>query len=211
MFRPERLTAFCDGVIAIAITLLVLGLEVPSIHEVPDQKLSEYLADCLHPLLGYITSFVLVGTYWLQHYVIFHYITRVDRIFVALNGLFLLGVSFVPFPTGLEATYRRDELAMVLYTGTQAICGFALMAIWIYATTNHRLISAATTSEVIRSMTWRIALTPAISLAAMGMSFFSIELSRAMFLAIPAIYLVHQVVDDGWMSLDKEREPSTTV
>ena len=121
MYKPDRLTAFCDGVIAIAITLLVLGLEVPSVHEVPDQELSSYLLESLHPVMGYVGSFVLVGTYWLQHYVIFHYITGVNRFFVALNGLFLLCVSFVPFPTGLQASYRHDELAMAIYAGTQAV------------------------------------------------------------------------------------------
>ena len=100
MFKPDRLTTLCDGVIAIAITLLVLGLEVPSVHKVPEEQLTRYLLASVHPLIGYVSSFILVGTYWLQHYVMFHYVIRADRTFVSLNGLFLLCVSFVPFPTG---------------------------------------------------------------------------------------------------------------
>lgn len=73
MFKPERLSAISDGIIAIAITLLVLGLEVPSVHQVPEQELKHYLLQSVHPLIGYVSSFILVGTYWLQHYVIFHY------------------------------------------------------------------------------------------------------------------------------------------
>jgi uncharacterized membrane protein len=79
MLKPDRLCAFSDGVMAIAITLLVLGLEVPSVHEVPDQELPEYLRGTVHPLIGFVLSFALIGTYWLQHYAIFHYIERVSR------------------------------------------------------------------------------------------------------------------------------------
>lgn len=198
MLKPDRLTALCDGVIAIAITLLVLGLEVPSVHEVPEHKLTEYLLASLDPLIGYVVSFILIGTYWLQHYAIFHYIVRVNRIFVSLNGLFLLFVSFIPFPTGLQATYRDDKLAMILYAGTQIVCGLSLFAIWTYATHKHRLVAAGVSEEVIKSMRRRIAITPAVGLTAIALSFVDIHLSHAVFLVIPAAYLSHRVVDDGW-------------
>jgi len=195
MYSANRLAAFSDGVIAIAITLLVLGLEVPSVHEVPEQQLTRYLVESLRPFIGYVTSFVLIGTYWLQHYTMFHYIKQVDRTCVALNSLFLLSVSFVPFPTGLQATYRHDELAMVLYAGTQAVCGATLLAIWIYASTRHRLIDGGTPPEVIRSMSRRIGFTPLLSLCAIPVSFLNIDLSRVMFLAVPVAYLSHRTVD----------------
>lgn len=202
MFRTERLTAFCDGVIAIAITLLVLGLEVPSVHQVPDQQLLEYLRQSFHSVAGYVASFVLVGTYWLQHYAIFHYVTRANRVLVVLNGMFLLIVSFVPFPTGLQASYREDELAMVLYAATQAACGLTLLAIWIYASHRHRLIAPTVSDAVITSMSRRIATTPLISLVAIAVSFVSIDASRALFLAVPLVYLSHRVVDAGLESTD---------
>ncbi len=203
MYKPDRLMAFCDGVIAIAITLLVLGLEIPSVHDVPERKLSTYLFESIHPLLGYVSSFVLVGTYWLQHYVISHFITKVNRFFVALNGIFLLSVSFVPFPTGLQASYRHDEMAMVIYGLTQATCGLSLLAIWTYATTNHRLVASSTSDKIISSMKWRIGLTPIISLAALAVSYINIDLCRVMFLAIPIVYLSHRTVDDERGRLEK--------
>lgn len=192
MYKIDRLMAFCDAVMAIAITILVLGLEVPSVHDVPEKQLDKYLLESIRPVLGYVSSFVLIGTYWLQHYVICHFITHANRPFVALNGVFLLIVSFVPFPTGLQATYRHDELAMVIYAGTQAACGLSLLAIWTYATTNHRLVLSSTSPQVIQSLKRRIALTPVISLAAMAISFVNIDLSRGMFLAIPVIWLSHR-------------------
>jgi len=71
LLRLERLVAFSDAVLAIVITLLVLGLNVPNAHQIPEKQLPQFLVDSIPSILAYITSFVLVGMYWLQHYVIF--------------------------------------------------------------------------------------------------------------------------------------------
>lgn len=197
IFNPDRLLAFSDGVVAIAITLLVLGLEVPSIHEVPKKELPTFLLDSSHAALSYIVSFLVIGTYWLQHYVIFSFVERVNRPLVLLNGLFLLGISFMPFPTGLQSVYRFDELAVVLYGSTNIVCGLTLMAIWAYATTDHRLVAKDLSTHIITSMFRRIALTPIICLAAIGTSFFSVVLSKLLFLTIPLLYFAHRAVDKG--------------
>jgi len=204
VFKTDRLCAFSDGVVAIAITLLVLGLEVPSVHEVPEQQLRDYLIASLHPLIGFVVSFVLIGTYWLQHYAIFHYITHVDRVLVALNGLFLLCVSFVPFPTGLQAAYRDDETAMVIYGGAQIACSLSLLALWLYATRRHRFIDKHVSPQAIRSMTWRIALTPVISATAIATSFVSLTACRAIFLAIPVLHFSRRSTDSGWSEDNRE-------
>ena len=62
-FKLDRLAGFSDGVIAVAITILVLGLEVPSVHEVKQSQLIDYLRDSLHPALGYVVSFVVIGPF----------------------------------------------------------------------------------------------------------------------------------------------------
>jgi uncharacterized membrane protein len=200
LYDPGRLLAFCDGVIAIAITLLVLGLEVPSAQNVPEKKLPEFLLDSNHALLGYLVSFLVIGTYWLQHYTIFHFIQRVNRPFVLLNGLFLLLISFIPFPTGLQATYRYDELAVVLYGSTHLLCGLTLLAIWIYATRQHRLVIADISPEVVTSMTRRITLTPIICVVAIGLAFVNIVASKLLFLIIPVFYFSHRAIERGNMN-----------
>jgi uncharacterized membrane protein len=209
MFKPERLLGFSDAVIAIAITILVLGLEVPSTHEVTEHSLHDYLFQTLRPFVGFVASFGLVGTYWLQHYVMFSCIERVDRNLVALNGFFLLCVTFVPFPTGLQAVYRDDELAFALYGATHAVCALALVAIWSYASTGYRLISADVSLKAIRSLARRTALLALVSTLSIGVSFLDLDVARVMFLAIPFLILSHRVIDrELQMRADEAREPA---
>lgn len=210
MLKPGRLEAISDGIIAIAMTLLVLGLEVPSVHDVPEKELTTYLVDSSHSLVGFVISFLLVGTYWVQHYVLFHYVATVDRPFIALNGLFLLAISFVPFPTGLQATYRHDELAMILYAISQALCGTLLLALWVYATRIGRLVDASISPQIVAGMTQRLSVTPIVGLAAVGASFVSLDLTRVMFLAIPIAYLSQRAVDGGWAGPDQDAEKPHT-
>jgi uncharacterized membrane protein len=196
--KLERLVAFSDAVLAIVITLLVLGLEVPSVHKIPEQQLPEYLADSIPSVLAYITSFFLVGMYWLQHYVIFHYVLHANRTLVLLNGLFLLSVSFLPFPTGLQAVYRGDRLAVAFFGCAHILCGLTLLALWLYATHRRRLVAPEVPGRVVRSMTRRIAVGPALSVLAIAASVFDVWAGKLLFLAIPACYLSHQLVDAGW-------------
>ncbi len=194
----QRLTAFSDAVLAIAITLLVLGLEIPSVHKVPERELADYLRAAIPSILGYITSFLLVGMYWLQHFVIFHYVAHTNRVLIALNGLFLLCVTFIPFPTGLQAAYWGDMLAGVLYGGAHVLCGCSLLMLWLYAARGQRLIAPEISAEVVSSMTRRICVAPLLSIVAVAGSFLDPLLGKAIFLTIPVCYLSHRCVDAGW-------------
>ena len=197
-FKLDRLAGFSDGVIAVAITILVLGLEVPSVHEVKQSQLIDYLRDSLHPALGYVVSFVVIGTFWLEHYAIFHFLTHATRVLIVLNGFFLLCLTFVPFPTGLQAAYRHDELAMVFYSCSLFMCGLSLLAVWLYATRNRRLINPNISAEVLQSMTNRLMMAPALCLIAIGCSFQSVSLARLILVSIPVFYISHRTVDAGW-------------
>jgi uncharacterized membrane protein len=210
MYKPERLAAFCDGVIAIAITLLVLGIQVPSTSKVPEQQLGAYLLSAIHPLIGFVTSFILVGTYWLAHYVIFHHVKRVDRIFIALNGLFLLLISFVPFPTGVQAAYRGDHYAFLFYAATQFACSMTLLVIWDYATDHRRLINDRLPDDSIRMIRRRIRLPLMVCIVAIAVSFLNLIAGRLTFLLIPIFYFIRPGMDGIWGPEDPTSQGNTT-
>ncbi|HEU5011650.1 MAG TPA: TMEM175 family protein [Roseiflexaceae bacterium] len=88
-----RMEAFSDGVIAIIITIMVLGLTVPHADSV----------DALLPLipifLSYVLSFVYVGIYWNNHHHLLHTVQRVDGGVLWANLHLLFWLSLFPFGT----------------------------------------------------------------------------------------------------------------
>ena len=107
-FRPlptDRIEAFSDGVYAIAITLLVLDLRVP---ESPDRLLAD-LAESWPSFLGYLVSFVFIGGSWVFHVKLTRSLSASDDVFIGLNLLKLLSVSFLPFTTSVLANHLADN------------------------------------------------------------------------------------------------------
>src|SRR3954471_24131831 len=85
----ERIAAFSDGVFAIAITLLVLNLKIPSLPaDASSTALWSELLDDLPNLQAYVLSFLVIGLFWMTHHRVFTYIRRYDTTLVCLN-LFL--------------------------------------------------------------------------------------------------------------------------
>ena len=114
-FLPaSRLEAFSDGVFAIAITLLILNLHVP---ESPDRLISDLAAEW-PSFLGYLVSFSFIGGSWLAHTALTHLLRVTDGVFLSLNLLLLLSVSFLPFSTSLLTKHlsgAAEHVAVVIF------------------------------------------------------------------------------------------------
>src|SRR5688572_14528133 len=96
-----RLEAFSDGVIAIAITLLILEIEVP--HAGPGQSLVSALAEQWPSYAAYVVSFLTVGIMWINHHHMFTQIERANHTFLLLNVIWLMMIGAIPWPTALVA------------------------------------------------------------------------------------------------------------
>jgi len=112
----SRLETLTDGIFAIAMTLLVLNLQIPQIPAALVAARLPHQLEALWPkVLSFILSFIVVGVYWVGHHNQFHYIRRVDRSFMWINILFLLAIAFIPFSAGLLGTYVRQQVVVAIY------------------------------------------------------------------------------------------------
>jgi uncharacterized membrane protein len=121
----SRIGAFSDGVMAVAITLLVLNIETPSVS---NDDLPDALADLIPSLAAYVLSFALVGRYWVIHHGLFATFVRFDGLLLALNLAFLLLIALVPFATRLVDDYSTVPLAAAVFG---AILGLAALVHWL--------------------------------------------------------------------------------
>jgi len=124
-----RLEAFSDGVFAIAITLLVLTFKVPAVGDLHGTLL-DALRSQWPAYLAYVTSFFAILVMWVAHHNMFRYIVRTDHILLLVNGLLLMGVAVVPFPTALLAEYLQSGAYQDQQTAMAVSCGaFAYIAL----------------------------------------------------------------------------------
>jgi uncharacterized membrane protein len=117
-----RIVAFTDGVFAIAITLLVLNLEVP--RDLSDDALNDYLADSWPQLFAYFLSFAVIGRFWITHHRAFGMLHDFDRRLLALNLVYLSLIVLIPFASEVLGEYGDVTAAVVLYA---AVVGSAAL------------------------------------------------------------------------------------
>jgi uncharacterized membrane protein len=140
LFGVERTVALSDGVFAVVITLLVLGIEVPDGGRIFGPELAEVRAKLGHQTLIYFVSFWVIAMYWSQHGLLFSSLRRMDGVVLALNLGFLLPVTLLPFVTDLMGE-RRDHWAPVLvFALTNLVSVLALHRMWKHATTRGHLL-----------------------------------------------------------------------
>lgn len=139
MKETGRVEAFSDGVFAIAITLLVLDLKVPSQPPLLPGLLAEW------PIYAaYLISFAFILIMWVNHHSMLQHIVRIDSTFMLLNGLLLLGITVVPFPTSILAQYfltPEQTVATAVYNGWFFLIGIFFNLVWQYASRGGRLLS----------------------------------------------------------------------
>jgi uncharacterized membrane protein len=126
----NRLESFSDGVIAVAITLLVLGIHVPK----PDAgSLGHQLVHQWPAYAAYMVSFMTIGIIWINHHAMINRLTDADHPILILNLLLLMSIGILPFATELMATYLRhasgQKLAAAVFSGAFLVMSLAFTAL----------------------------------------------------------------------------------
>jgi uncharacterized membrane protein len=152
-----RVEAFSDGVFAIAITLLILDIRVPNPPAGAESfDLARALLGLWPSLLAYFMSFAIILVLWVNHHRILTVVRHVDHAFLFWNGLLLMFVTFIPFPTALLAAYMGHgtaanfRVAAVVYGAHGFLVALASLGLWRHATVGERLVMASQREEVRR-------------------------------------------------------------
>ena len=119
-----RVLAFTDGVFAIAITLLVLGLDVPPNLDDIGAALSDRSSD----FVAYGVSFAVLGSIWLSHHRFYTLVARFDGRLIVLNLVYLALVGLVPFSAQLLGHYSQTTDAVIVYAVNLAGISLAFTA-----------------------------------------------------------------------------------
>ncbi len=171
----RRVEAFSDGVFAIAITLLVLDLVVPSRKELEPGQLGVFLTHQWPSYLAYLVSFLVIGIIWVNHHTVFGKVRTVNRQVLFVNLALLLIVSAIPFPTRMIAEYLTAgadaHLAAAIYSATMLAMGLTYSALWIAVTRDTRLLHEHVDPVASRAALRRFGMGNILYLATIGLAF----------------------------------------
>jgi uncharacterized membrane protein len=187
---PGRLETFADGVFAIAATLLIIDVGVPT--ELT-QPLGEELLDIWPEYVAYAISFVTIGIMWVNHHMLIRQIERIDRAFLFLNIGLLLGIAFVPFPTRILAEFVRTDdglAAALLYGITLTATALFFNAVWLYASRGGRLLHPGVDPKEVSGITRSYLPGVPMYASATLVAFVSPGASAILFGVIAAFYMV---------------------
>jgi uncharacterized membrane protein len=123
----ERLLAFGDATVAIAMTLLVLPL-VDLAQAVDDHPVGDYLHDHSSDLMVFALSFLVIAVFWRGHLRMYEHVETYNQPLVIANLVWLASIVFLPFPTELLGTTDNQPWTYGLYIGTMLLTSVASLA-----------------------------------------------------------------------------------
>ena len=193
--ETTRLEAFSDGVFAIAITLLILEIKVPT-YDVTN--LAREMVRQWPSYVAFFISFAFVGIMWINHHRMFTHIKRCDDMLLILNLLLMFGVCVVPFTTALLAAHLGHpgaRTAVIVYDFAYFCIALFFNALWRYAASREgHLLAHDVDRETAEKITEQYNYGPVAYAIAIALAWVSltaslvINLLLAFFFAVPLHY-----------------------
>ena len=185
----NRLEAFSDVVFAVAITLLVLEIDVPG-----GENLWHELKEQWPSFAAFAVSFWVIGIIWVNHHGVIDHLRRADRGVLYLNLLVLMTVVFIPFSTELFAVHLKsgadEKVAALVYSSSFLAMGVSFGLLWTYVTSHREALGVSLTDEEVRRTKRSFLIGNPIYALAFAMSF----VSAAVVLAIVALVALYYAI-----------------
>ena len=186
----HRLSGLSDGIFAVAMTLLVLALAVPTTEGVKsDSDLWQALLNLIPSLITYFMSFLTLGIFWVGQQTQLSQLERSNRDFTWINLAFLLFVTLVPFSTSLLASHLQLRLALIEYWLNILVLGVLILAAAEYAV-RAGLFNQANQATIIRAVRRRVYIAQSLYLLATLLCFIDTRLSIGVIVAVQLNYAI---------------------
>jgi len=184
--ETARIEAFSDWVVAIAITILILGIKIPGVGS---GDLSRQLLRQWPSYVAFVISFAFIGIMWINHHRLFTRIKRSNNALLFLNLLLLLGVCAVPFPTAVLAQHfgQSDQrTAAILYHGTYFAIAIFFNILWGYS--SRHLLGKEADLSAAHTISAQYALGPLLYLVCIALTWVNVPLSLLMNVALAVFF-----------------------
>jgi len=192
LLPKNRVEALCDGIFAIAMTIIVFELKTPD--KIPlnleNDKLPQVLLDLLPEIEAYIISFIVLAIFWLRHQIQFKFLKFLDRKVLVINVFFLLLIVFVPFSVGLIMRFENSQLALAVYIINLLLISAMLSLQGWYIKNNKKLLFEEVSEEIINRFILMANVTLIIFTLSLIVSFINVRIAFLIIYLDPIFYFV---------------------
>lgn len=191
----NRLETLVDGIFAIAMTLLVLGISPPRPQDSLAETVLPGMIESLVPqVFLFIVAFLVLALFWLGHHRQFHFVHKIDPVLLWINILILISIVFVPFSTDVAGDYPAVREAALLFHANMFIVGLLFLVQWRYISRHEHLREPVLEKTIMLGGFYRSVLVPAVAAAGAILCFLNPPLSLLVYIALPVgTYLLGQL------------------
>jgi len=187
----NRLETLIDGIFAIAMTLLVLGISAP---KPPVSQASELLPQEIFHLIPqffiFVIAFLVLAIFWLIHHRQFHFVRIVDPRLLWINVFLLIFIVLVPFSTDVAGDYPEVPVAVLFFHVNILVVGLIFTLHWKHIYQSEQLCDPRPEETVIRARFIDTTLIPIVAATAIVISLFSSPVSLLVYLVIPVVIVL---------------------
>lgn len=192
VFGVERLGALCDGVIAIALTLLVLELKIPEVME--DVGVLAHLVEQLPHFLGWIVSFVFISVVWHEQHLVFAHLRGCDSRFILITLAQLACVSLIPFASALLGDFATLPGAVIAFSAIMFVNAVAMAAHAAYLAWSVHLHARSEAAAFIYRAGFHLAAGSTATVVAVATAYLHHPLTGALaWLVIPILVVAYHL------------------
>jgi uncharacterized membrane protein len=194
---PARLEAYSDGVIAVAVTILVLELKVPHTDSMAA------LLDQWPVFVSYILSFIFVSEYWVNHHMLLHLLKRVDTRILWSNILLLFTISMIPFFTAFMGENHISPFTVACYSAWSLFGAFAYV-ILLFAVFRHVEMKEADKRCLKHASIIKCCVAQILYLTAVVTAYYNTAVALALNFVVAVMY----VLPNAWLEPKKGKYPA---
>jgi uncharacterized membrane protein len=191
----KRIQSLTDGVFAIAMTIIILEIEIPEGLN-PVDLYRHFVGQTLQEFFIYFLGFVMLGILWIGSHFHHHHVMKTDRISSWLNIFFLIFVSIIPFSVGFLYTYRHSKMSIIFLSVNLILASMANYLMLFYAWKRSYIKPHFSTGHYVHAKR-RILFPIFIYLIIILISFFTPSVALYLFLIPVLVHIIPEIGNDG--------------
>ncbi len=189
-FSKNRLEALTDGIFAVAMTLIIVGIFPDALQTVSAGSAAGIIARVAPDFYHYVVAFLILAGFWIGHHMQTRYLRAIDRTFLWINIFVLMFVALVPFTSSIAGDYPYDPLAAVLFEGNVLIVGLLLIVSGRYIRTHPCLLSDRSDPAALAVSSMRGFVIPGLSAIGILFALIGIPWTTTIYMAVPIVLRV---------------------